>query len=430
MRKQAVYRRYKTNKVMNIWILNHYANSPDTPGGTRHYDFARELVKQKRQVTIFASGFSHRTRKEKGLRKGQNYIRENINGVEFLWIRTFPYYGGNDWRRVVNMLSYSFRVVPLGLKLKEKPDVILASSPHPFAGLAGWLLAKFKRAKFIFEVRDLWPENFVGIKGYSNSSPFIRLLRPLLKFLYQRAQKIVVIPPKASDYITKLGIPDYKIIHIPNGISPELFSNTDAQLPKSLKELVSSLKSQRKLLVGYTGAHGPADALGTLIETAKLLKDKGTSKTHFLLVGDGSEKQRLIEMSKSARLDNISFVDPIPKNTIPELLRAIDIATFPLRKSSVRKYGTSKNKLFDYMASARPVVRCADSGNDPIAEADCGITVPPEDVKAIAEAILKLCALSDKERQEMGKRGYEYVMKHHSVPVLAKKLLAVMENEI
>jgi len=121
---------------MHIWMLNHYATPPDTPGGTRHFDFARELVKQGHKVSIFASGFSHRTRTEERLKGRQNCRRENIDGVEFIWLRTAPYYGGNDWRRVINMLSYSLRVIPKGFMFKESPDVILASSPHPFAGLA------------------------------------------------------------------------------------------------------------------------------------------------------------------------------------------------------------------------------------------------------------------------------------------------------
>ena len=135
---------------MNIWILNHYATPPDTPGSTRHFEFARKFVKQGHQVSIFASGFSHRTRREERLERNEACRRENIDGVEFIWIRTVPYYKGNDWRRAVNMLSYSFRVVPLGLRFKESPEVILASSPHPFAGLAGYILAKLKKARFIF----------------------------------------------------------------------------------------------------------------------------------------------------------------------------------------------------------------------------------------------------------------------------------------
>lgn len=412
---------------MNIWILNHYAIPPDTPGSTRHFDFARELMKQGHQVTIFASGFNHRTRREERLEGKQNYRREDIDGVEFIWTKTFPYYKGNDWRRVVNMLSYSFRVIPAGLRLKETPEVILASSPHPFAGLAGCLLAKLKKTRFIFEVRDLWPQTFVEIGGYSNKSLVVKLLRVLERFLYQRAKRIVVLLPKASDYITRLGIPSNKIVYIPNGVDPKLFSNTGIQLPREPDELISGLKSKGKLLVGYTGAHGIANALDTIIEAAKLLQEGGADKIHFLLAGDGPEKKRLMEKAESWGLSNISFFEPIPKNAISELLRAIDIAVLSTKKSDLYKYGTSANKLFDYMMCARPIVWATDLPDNPAAKAKCGIIVPAKDAKEMAKAIMELCDLSDKERQEIGMRGYEYVMKYHSVPVLASKLLEVLE---
>jgi len=413
---------------MNIWMLNHYTTPPDTPGGTRHFDFARELVKRGHQVTIFASGFSHRTRREERLEGKQSYRRQNIDGVEFIWLRTTCYFGGNDWRRVINMLSYSFRVVPLGLRFKESPEVILASSPHPFAGLAGWFLAKSKRAKFIFEVRDLWPETFVEIGGYSNKSIVVRLLRVLEKFLYQRAKKIVALLPKASEYITRLGIPSNKIVYIPNGVSPELFSDTGVELPGELGEIISDLKSEGKLLVGYTGAHGIANALDTIIEAAEMLQDQGADKVHFLLVGDGPEKQGLAEKARGLRLSNISFFDSIPKYAMPALLQVIDIAVISIRKSGLYEYGMSLNKLFDYMICARPIVWGTNSVNNPVAEAGCGITVPPEEAEELAKAIMELCGLSDGERGDMGMRGYDYVMKYHSVPVLTDKLLEAIED--
>lgn len=412
---------------MNLWIINHYAIPPDTPGGTRHFDFATELVKRGHQVSIFASGLSHRTKKEGRLEGKQNYRRENISGVEFIWIRTFPY-KGNDWRRVVNMLSYTLRIIPLGLRLKETPDVILASSPHPFAGLAGCILAKLKGARFIFEVRDLWPQTFVDIGGYSNKSFVLKLLRALEKFLYRRANRIVVLAPKASDYITRLGIPTSKIVYIPNGVNPELFSGTGVKLTQELDELIPSLKSNGKLLVGYTGAHGIANALDTIIEAAELLQEKGADKVHFLMVGDGPEKERLVAKAESWGLNNISFYKSIPKDTVPKLLRAIDIAVISVRKSDLYKYGTSLNKLFDDMACARPILWATNSVNNPVSEANCGITVLPEDPEQMAKAIMKLCNLSDKERQEMGMRGYEYVMKYHSVPILANRLLEAVKD--
>lgn len=326
------------------------------------------------------------------------------------------------------MLNYTLRIISLGLRLKETPDVILASSPHPFAVLAGYILSKIKGARFIFEVRDLWPETLTEIGGYSSKSPVVKLLRVLERFLYQRAKKIVVLHPKASDYIIRLGIPDNKIVHIPNGVSPELFSNYGVNLPEELDKIISSLESEEKILVGYAGAHGIANALDTIIEAANLLQNEGVAKIHFLLVGDGPEKERLMVKTKSWGLNNISFYKSIPKDAIPKLLRIIDIAVISWKKSDLySKYGMSTNKLWDYMICAKPAVWGINSVNNPVSEANCGITVSPENPEEMAKAIMELCSLSDKKREDMGMRGYEYVMKYHSVPVLASKLLEVLE---
>ena len=408
-------------------MLDHYANAPDTAGSTRHFDFAREIIKQGHRVSIFCSGFNHRTRKEERIKGKQIWRRENIDGVEFIWIKTSPYHKGNDWRRVVNMLSYSFCVIPVGIRLRETPDVILASSPHPFTGLAGYILAKIKGARFVFEVRDLWPQVFVDIGGYSNKSLVVKLLRVLEKFLYQKARKIVVTMPKASAYITRLGIPESKIAYIPQEVSLDLFSNPDARLPEELGKIVTGLKLEGKLLVGYTGAHGIADAPNTIVEAAKLLRDKGIDRVCFLLVGFGAEKEKLIRMARSWGLDNISFFEPIPKYAMPALLRAVDIAIITKKKADFYKYGISFLKLFDYMVCAKPIVWAVNSEDNPVSDVNCGIIVPPENPEAMATAIMELCDLSDEERQEMGMRGYEYVVKYHSVPVLASTLLKVLE---
>jgi glycosyltransferase involved in cell wall biosynthesis len=409
-------------------MLNHYAVTPDSPGGTRHYDFARELVKQGHQVNIFVSSFGYFTRKEARNTKERNSQREEFNGVGFIWVKTFPYHKGNDWRRVLNMLSYSFRVVPSGLRLKGTPDVILASSPHPFAGLAGWLLAKLKRTKFIFEVRDLWPQTLVELGDYSNKSLTVKLLRVLEKFLYRRAKKIVVLPPNAPEYIKRLGIPGDKIVHIPNGVNPETLSKSDVGLPEALDKTIASLKSEGKLLVVYTGAHGIANTLDTIMEAARLIQDRGIDNVHFLMVGEGPEKEGLMTKAKEWGLSNISFHEAIAKESIAGLLKASDIAVLSWRKSSLYEHGVSANKLWDYMFCAKPIVWAIDTLADPVAETNCGLTVPAEDGEAMAQAIVKLSGLSDNERREMGKRGRDYIMKYQSVPVLAERLLEVIKE--
>jgi glycosyltransferase involved in cell wall biosynthesis len=411
---------------MKIWILSHYATLPDNPGITRHFDFAKELVKQGHHVTIFASSFGHRTRKEERLQSRQNHLIKEIDGIEFIWVRTFPYQR-NNWRRVVNMLSYSYRVILLGLRLKERPDIILASSPHPFAGLSAYILSRRKKAEFIFEVRDLWPQVLVEIGSYSEKSLVVRLMRLLEKFLYQKARSIVVVPPEAAKYITQLDIPSEKIVHIPNGVSTELFASA-LELPQKLDELISSLKSGGRVLVGYAGAHGIGDTLDTVLEMGVIFRRDGVDNVRLLLVGDGAEKPRLLAKAKELDLDNVSFFEAVPKYVVPALLRTFDIAIIPRKKSGMGEYGVSKNKLFDCMASARPIVWGSNSVNDPVAEADCGISVAPEDAEQMAKAILELNSLSESKRREMGKRGYEYVMKYHSIPVLADRLLKVIEE--
>ena len=159
-----------------------------------------------------------------------------------------------------------------------------------------------------------------------------------------------------------------------------------------------------------------------------MLQDKGVDKIHFLMVGAGPEKQRLTESAQSGHLSNISFFSPIPKTQIPHFLDSADLLVLTKRRTELYKYGISFLKIFDYMMSAKPVIWAVDSINNPVAEAKCGISVPPEDPQAMATAIVQLCEMSKEERREMGKRGYEYVMKYHSVPVLAKKLLEVMED--
>jgi glycosyltransferase involved in cell wall biosynthesis len=412
---------------VNIWIVNHYATPPDTPGSTRHYDFARELIKHGHQVTIIASGFNHRTRKEERLTGKQKFRREDIGGIEFIWIKTLPYYKGNDWRRATNMLSYTFLVIPLGLKLKNKPDVVLASSPHPFAGLAGYTFAKIRRARLIFEVRDLWPQTLVKIGGYSSKHPIVVLLGALEKFLYRRASSIVVLHPKALNYINELGIPVEKITYIPNGVSVGFFSDTGVALPEELSRTISSLKSQGKLLVIYAGAFGIANALDTILETARLLQKRETDKIHFLLVGEGPEKPRLTEMAQGWELSNLTFFNPVPKTAIPGFLISGDIAVLAYRNSDLyTKYGMSTNKLWEYMMCARPVVWAINTTVNPVEESKCGLTVPAGDSEEMTKAIIKLAGLSSKERQAMRLRGQKYIIKNHSVTLLAERLLEVL----
>ena len=236
-----------------LWILNHYAISPDMPGGTRHFDLASELVKKGHDVTIFASGFDHHAHRYIKIDPKEKIRVEEYDGVRFVWINTTPY-SKNDWRRVVNMISYGWRVLRCDRGL-PKPDVVIGSSMHPFAALAGWRLARRHKARFIFEVRDLWPQTAIDMGAMKENSFPAKLLYAWEKFMYEKAEKIIVLLPYAKEYIVSRGISPEKVFWLPNGVNLDRFDHPSPLDPGS--EVAKAFERYRdRFKVVYTGVHG------------------------------------------------------------------------------------------------------------------------------------------------------------------------------
>jgi len=412
---------------MNIWIFNQYAHPPDLPGGTRHYDLGRELVKRGHRVVIFATSFHHHLRQETRLKPGEYWKIEEVNGVKFVWLRT-PSYQRNDWRRVWNMVVFMFRAWWLGRKLPElvleleKPDVIIGSSPPLLTPLAAYWIAKYYRIKFVVEVRDLWPQTIIDMGRLGAHNPITKTLQFLERFLYHRAERIITLLPFAYRYMTACGIPQEKIVWIPNGVD----------LSRVGDSVVTALskpdRPERVFKVMYLGAHGQANALDVLIQAAKVIQDWGYSEIRFVLVGDGPEKPKLIALAKDLRLYNIEFRKSVPKSEIAKVLREADAFLFNLEKVEVFRYGISPNKLFDFMAAGKPIISSVKTLSNPVEVARCGLVVPPRNPKALAEAVITLYQLSPEERAEMGRRGQEYVAKYHDIRKLALRLEEVLRS--
>jgi len=182
-----------------IWVLNHYAIPPNMPGGTRHYDLSQELIKKDFEVIIFSSGFSHEKNNYFKIFKGKPYILENYGKLKFVWLRTTPY-RKNNYKRILNMLSYLFRILIVAHDF-SKPEVIIGSSVHPFAVIAAWLLSKKYKVKFIFEVRDLWPQTPIDMGAIKDNGIIAKLMYAWEKFMYRRADKIIVLLPNAKNIL-------------------------------------------------------------------------------------------------------------------------------------------------------------------------------------------------------------------------------------
>jgi glycosyltransferase involved in cell wall biosynthesis len=414
---------------MRIWILNHYALPPDRAGGTRHYEFGRLLAGWGHDVTIFASSFSHFSLTEERLAPGERRLVQVVDGVRFVWIRTTPY-RGNDRRRVLNMASYAAGVLR-AQRAFPRPDVVVGSCVHPLAVAAAWVIGAVRRVPFVFEVRDLWPQTLIDMGALPGRGAAARVLRAAERFLYHRSRLVISLLPGAVEYITATGVPEEKIIYIPNGTAgfppaPPVPATSAAG------DRISQWRRDGRLVAGYVGSHGAANGVDVLVRAAAVLRDRGVGDIALVLVGDGPDKQRCERLAEALALgeDSILFASPVPKREVPALLEALDVTLFPLRDVPVFRYGLSSNKLFDYLASGRPVICASAPGDNPVRASGGGICVPPEVPEAVADALGELAAAGPEARRAIGEQGKVWVYRHHDMAMLADRFLGALESVV
>jgi glycosyltransferase involved in cell wall biosynthesis len=396
---------------MNVWIINHYADTPDRPA-TRTFDLSRQLVQRGHSVTIFAAGFSHYSFKEERIRPGEVAREENWAGVRFVWLKTFPY-RENGWRRMLNMATFAWRAFWCAMRLREKPDVIIGVTVHPLAALCGYAVSVARRARFFFEVTDLWPETLIDIGSLSSKSATAWAMRVMEKFLYRRAEKTIMLWPFAYEYTAGLGVPRDKIVWIPHGV--------DLSRLENLKAFDGG--TSFPLTVMFLGGQSKYHGVEVILEAAWLLQEQGERRVRFVIVGGGAEKSRLLQRAEEMKLQAVEFRPLVPKSDIGKVMSEGDVFIFHIRELTLlKKYGISANKLYDYMSSGRPIIYAVNSRNNPVKEAGAGLSIPPEDPKALADAILDIVSLTPKERIQMGRNGLEYLLKHHDIRILAERL--------
>lgn len=409
---------------MNILLINHYAGSKNHGMEYRPYYLAKEWIKYGHKVTIVAASFSH-VRTVQPFIKG-NITKEIIDGIQYVWLKTPEYYG-NNIRRVFNMMTFIWRLFIYKKRLinEFRPDVIIASSTYPLDIYPAHRIARSVNAKLIFEVHDLWPLSPMELGGMSRWHPFIMVMQKAEDYAYKVSDYVVSLLPKAYVYMQEHGMAPHKFVYIPNGINVEEWSSCNSSPPKQHLEIIRNIKKQGYFLVGYTGAHGVANALDHLIDAALLLQNE---PVFIILVGKGSEKEKLQQKALKLGLKNVMFLPPVPRSAIPELLSLFDALYIGLKRQSLFRFGISPNKLIDYMMAGKPIIHAIEAGNDMVSEAGCGISIPPEDPKAIVDAIKKLMNMSSIDRNQMGSRCREYVLLNHDYRILAKRFLEVMKK--
>lgn len=396
--------------MRHVWIVNHYAQEPSGPGGTRHYSLARHLPAYGWEASIIASSIEHVTGRQR-LRPGEKTRLETLGGIPFLWLRG-SIYSGSGRERIGNMISFTWAVLKRrNVSGLPRPDAVIGSSVHPLAAFAGRRLARRYGVPFLFEVRDLWPQTLVDMGRLAPHSPLTFGLRRLERYLYRSACKIIVLLPRAADYIRPLGIPADKIEWISNGVE--------------IEPAIASVHPERtEFTLMYFGAHGNANGLDRVIRSMRIVAGHPAGRhIRLRLIGDGPLKPRLIALAHEIGADNVTFEAPVPKQGIPALAAEADAFIIYVNDlPELYKYGISMNKIFDYMAAARPTIIAATGVDNPIAESGGGIAAPAGDTERLAEAILRMAGLPAAERAAMGTAARRYVQDNYSFGYLARRL--------
>jgi glycosyltransferase involved in cell wall biosynthesis len=400
----------------NLLIVNHYAQAPDGPGSTRHYSIAKYLAAFGWHTTILASSADLYTGRRRSLADAIADI-EDFGEVKFAWLRC-PEYRGNGAGRIVNMLAFAYRVLQRRLTPELRhPHVTVGSTVHPLAAWAAWRLARRYRAPYVFEIRDLWPETLIAMGRLSGRGITARVMRAVERRLATNAAHIVSVLPNAASYLGGYGIADEKVSWIPNGVDCADY------------DLCPEPVTAADFRVLYVGAHGNANALHTLLQAMAIIQQGGSDRIRCRLFGDGPRKPVLMEYARSLNLGNVEFSDPIAKRDVGSLAAQADAFVLcSLSLPRLYRYGVSMNKLYDYMAMGRPTVVAMEAANNPVEEANAGLTVPPENPRALADAIVRLSSMSYGQRRLLGLNARKHVVENHDYRVLARRYNDVLKT--
>jgi glycosyltransferase involved in cell wall biosynthesis len=402
-----------------IWIINEYAGSPYHGMGMRHYYLSKELLKLGWDVYIITAAYSHLLYKYPEVSK--SFFLDKIDGVNYIWIKVNRYKSAHSVGRVLKWLAFSYQLNFLDIdKLKiQKPNFIIASCPELFHIMPAYRLSKKYDAKFIFEVRDIWPQSLTELNEIPERNSLIKIMKKIERFAINKSDIIISLLPLYNRYLKDNGF-NKDFFYLPNGFD---FNDLKIEpLPKGIEEKIP----KDKFIIGYTGTIGKNDTLEYLIDAAYKLKDY--KDIVFLIVGKGMEENNLKNKAKDLGLNNVIFLPPVKKTQVQSVLKLIDVCYIGWERKNIYNYGISANKIFDYMYSAKPILHSYSGEDDLIKEANCGISVDAENLDAIVNGILKLYNLSQEERSKLGENGKEFLIKYHNYEILAKKLEGVLNG--
>lgn len=313
--------------------------------------------------------------------RGRFYMRDSWGGATVH--RTWLYASvGAGLKRILNYLSFTLTSF-FGILRAKRADCIFVESPPLFLAVPGFLVSRVWKSTFVFNVADLWPD-CVQQLGLMRDGILLRAARTLERWSYRRADYVNAVTERMKQILlTEKRLPPEKLLFLPNGVDTEMFCDRSPDV-----DLARSLGLQGKSVVLYAGNHGYIAGLEVALEAAKLVE--GMPNIHFLFVGGGSEKARLLGLARELNLKNATFLDPVPVEELPRYMSIANCCLVTLRNCQLSEMARPA-KTFAMMASGKPIVlSAAGESTEIVRDAEGGIIVPPGDAEAIAKAIIDL----------------------------------------
>lgn len=396
---------------MNVLYIHQYFVTPDEPGGTRSYWIAIELVKRGHHVTMITSA---NKRHEPG--------RVDVDGIDVVYVKN-PAYSNymSALKKVWSFVAFIRNAIKAASKEKNVDIVFATSTPLTIGAIALWL-KKRKKWKYVFEVRDLWPEFPIEIGAIKNKFA-INFLRKFEKRIYDKSEHVVALSPGMKEGVMKAGTPEEKVSMIPNMAKPDKFF---PHLPN--QEIAKQFGIDlTKFNVIHFGSMGRANGLQYIIEAAKCLKDAGDDDVRFIFMGSGATEPIIKKLSEDYCLNNVSFLGSHKMDVVAEVVNCCDASITTFLNLPVLKTN-SPNKLFDSLSAGKPIiVNSAGWTKDMVEQEHCGFYADPTNPSELANKLLFYKDLQD-DLKQMGENARRLSLEVYDKDILAGKVADVIVN--
>jgi glycosyltransferase involved in cell wall biosynthesis len=373
---------------------------------------AKHLAEAGHEVTVWAARRHHILARPCG--EIPNAESCESGAYRFKTVET-PFYKGNGWGRMKNMMAFSFgmsRVFKASVKEGQAPDLLIVSSPQLLVW--PWLeRSALGKSKLIFEERDIWPESLVELAGVSQHHPLVWYMSRIMRSVGRKADGVVSLLPETRERFEKMGLPPNRWAWIPNGIDFSEIQEGDAATPPSYHtSALNAARDAGKLVVLYAGSMGPPNALENVLALADGFEPK---KYKFFLMGDGVSRAELEKQAQARRLDFIEFLPQVTRKESWQVMKTADIGFFCIKNSELFiNYGLSPNKILDYFSQKLPIVGFYNSKYDPIRLSGGGFSIKNNNYEELHNTLNKIATLNKQTISEIGKKGYDFIVKNNS----------------